>query len=374
MKNSFKSTSQPHSIIWFCSSRTPYNDNLFRNIAQDNRFNLVVVYKNLIHSDYPWKRLGDLKYKNHQMGFGGLDKTVLSLILKGNATIILGGWQPSFWFILFLLVYKKIKFFVWSDTPNPNTKRGPLKSIIRNIILRIVFKHSSLLLCTGSPCVEIFKSMGAPKDKLINFPIHVSPSSITEEDLLLRDGVIKFVCIGRLLPIKSVETALRASSLVSSSNPELKFIVSICGDGPERKNLESLVEELNIKEKVNFLGWLEAKEVQDILKKSDVLIHPAKWEPYGAVILEAMEHGLAILASSNTISALDRIDTKVEGLIHKAQNVEDLACQIEFLALDRKRLIKMQRASLIKARSHSIKNALNQLFELLESKGEINEK
>ena len=112
----------------------------------------------------------------------------------------------------------------------------------------------------------------------------------------------------------------------------------------------------------------------DILKKSDVLIHPAKWEPYGAVILEAMEHGLAILASSNTISALDRIDTKVEGLIHKAQNVEDLACQIEFLALDRKRLIKMQRASLIKARSHSIKNALNQLFELLESKGEINEK
>ena len=87
-----------------------------------------------------------------------------------------------------------------------------------------------------------------------------------------------------------------------------------------------------------------------------------------------MEHGLAILASSNTISALDRIDTKVEGLIHKAQNVEDLACQIEFLALDRKRLIKMQRASLIKARSHSIKNALNQLFELLESKGEINEK
>ena len=67
MENSFKSNSKPRSLIWFCSSRTPYNDFLFKNIAQDDRFDLVVVYKNKIHSDYPWKKLGDLKYKNHQM-------------------------------------------------------------------------------------------------------------------------------------------------------------------------------------------------------------------------------------------------------------------------------------------------------------------
>lgn len=374
MKNSFKSTLKPHSLIWFCSSRTPYNDYLFRNIAQDDRFDLVVVYKNKIHSDYPWKKLGDLGYKNHQMEFGGFDKAVMSLIFRRNSTIILGGWQPSFWLILFLLIFNKAKFFVWSDTPNLNAKRGLFKSIIRNTILRFVFKHSYLLLCTGSPCVEIFKSMGAPKNKLVNFPIHVMPSNISEDDLFLKDGVIKFVVIGRLIPIKSVETALHALAIVNSSNPKLKFFTSICGDGPDRKHLEGLAEKLNLKEKVNFLGWLEANEVQNTLQDSDVLLHPAKWEPYGAVILEAMENGLAILASSNTIGALDRIEPNVEGLIHEAQNIEDLASHIELLALDRKRLHKMQKASLKKARSNNIKKTLNQLSKLMEFNGAINEK
>lgn len=374
MENSFKSNSKPRSLIWFCSSRTPYNDFLFKNIAQDDRFDLVVVYKNKIHSDYPWKKLGDLKYKNHQMKFGGFDKTIISLIFRRNSTIILGGWHPSFWFILLLCVFNNIKFFVWSDTPNPNTKRGLFKSILRNIILRIVYKYSSLLLCTGAPCVEIFKSMGAPKNKLVNFPIHVAHSRTTEDDLLNRKGITKFIIIGRLIPIKSVETVLYASSLIRSSNPELDFHISICGDGPDRKYLENLTETLNLKEKVNFLGWLEAKEVQNTLQHSDVLVHPAKWEPYGAVILEAMEHGLAILASSNTIGALDRIEPKLEGLIHKAQNIEDLASHMEFLAFDRGRLLKMQKSSLMKARSNNIKKALNQLIKLLETKGAINEK
>ena len=62
----------------------------------------------------------------------------------------------------------------------------------------------------------------------------------------------------------------------------------IAGEGPNRKDLEELVEGLGLGKHVTFLGWLEPDQMEALYIATDVLVHPALWDPFPLVVLEAM--------------------------------------------------------------------------------------
>jgi glycosyltransferase involved in cell wall biosynthesis len=59
--------------------------------------------------------------------------------------------------------------------------------------------------------------------------------------------------VARLVPIKNHAVFLRAAKLVCASLPAARFL--IVGDGPERRGLEALTEQLGLKGRVIFLGF-----------------------------------------------------------------------------------------------------------------------
>lgn len=59
--------------------------------------------------------------------------------------------------------------------------------------------------------------------------------------------------VARLVPIKNHAVFLRAAKLVCGSLPAARFL--IVGDGPERRGLEALTEQLGLKGRVIFLGF-----------------------------------------------------------------------------------------------------------------------
>src|SRR6202042_3437236 len=70
----------------------------------------------------------------------------------------------------------------------------------------------------------------------------------------------------------------------------------IVGDGPERPRLQLQTEALGLSGAVTFHGWAAPEECPRLLSQCDVLLYPSVFDCGGAVVLEAMSLGLAVVA------------------------------------------------------------------------------
>ncbi len=99
--------------------------------------------------------------------------------------------------------------------------------------------------------------------------------------------------VGNLIPIKGHAMLLRAIAALAAEFPTITL--EIIGEGPERSKLKSLCEELQITERVRFLGRRSRQEVADAMQRCTVFVLPSRYEGLGCVYLEAMSVGKPII-------------------------------------------------------------------------------
>ena len=99
--------------------------------------------------------------------------------------------------------------------------------------------------------------------------------------------------MGNLIPIKGHAVLLRAIAALAAEFPAITL--EIIGEGPERSKLKSLCEELQITERVRFLGRRSRQEVADAMQRCTVFVLPSRYEGLGCVYLEAMSVGKPII-------------------------------------------------------------------------------
>jgi glycosyltransferase involved in cell wall biosynthesis len=115
----------------------------------------------------------------------------------------------------------------------------------------------------------------------------------------LRDATkrLSILSVGYLLQRKNVASLIHALAHVRESFPDVEL--TILGDGPERRRLETIVQELNLGRNVKFLGFVEHRHVPPHFARADIFVHLAHIESFGQVYLEAMASGTPILTSHN---------------------------------------------------------------------------
>ena len=94
--------------------------------------------------------------------------------------------------------------------------------------------------------------------------------------------------------VKDYPTFLRAAQLVKHSVPRTAFLVA--GEGPLRPSIESLAEELGLRESVFFLGRCE--EISHLLNASDICVLTSRAEGFSNSIIEYMAAGRAVVATN----------------------------------------------------------------------------
>jgi glycosyltransferase involved in cell wall biosynthesis len=100
--------------------------------------------------------------------------------------------------------------------------------------------------------------------------------------------------IGRLSPEKGVDLALRVHCIVARRFPNAQLLV--VGEGPERGELQNHAERLGVGPSVLWLGYQE--ELADVYRRLAVLLIPSRSEGLPNVALEAMGHGVPVIATS----------------------------------------------------------------------------
>lgn len=142
-------------------------------------------------------------------------------------------------------------------------------------------------------------------------------------------GAVLFITVARLAPIKNQALMLRAFQTVSKSLSEVRLW--IVGDGPERSNLDKLVDELGIGHAVTFHGYRE--DVARLLEQADMFLLSSTYEGISISILEAMRAGLPVIAS-NVGGIPETIEHGVSGWLFEAANPQAMASAMEKLARD----------------------------------------
>lgn len=102
--------------------------------------------------------------------------------------------------------------------------------------------------------------------------------------------------LGRLKNHKNVDVLLHAIALLKQEGSRLT--ATIIGDGPERPALETLAQQLDIQQQIQFLGQVDADETAyAYIKSSRLFIHPSTKEGGGSITtLEANACGLPVIA------------------------------------------------------------------------------
>jgi glycosyltransferase involved in cell wall biosynthesis len=177
--------------------------------------------------------------------------------------------------------------------------------------------------------------------------------------------------VGRLTPVKGLDTLLRAfahsgdqairRSGVQGDRPEhlnartpdrLNALPSLLlvGEGEQRGELEALAAALGVGDRVRFAGSRPWEELPSLYAVADLFVLPSTFEPWGAVVAEALACGLPVVVSDRVGCAPDLVRPGENGWVVPAGDVGALAAVLGEALADPARLAVMGAASARMAR------------------------
>lgn len=106
-------------------------------------------------------------------------------------------------------------------------------------------------------------------------------------------GTPVFGTIARYSDVKGIDVLLRAVPEVLAVFPNAQVIIA--GDGPEKRRLAALAEQLGIKRAVNFMPVV--RHTAELLPVFDVCVVPSRQEGLGLSAIEAQAAGVPVVAS-----------------------------------------------------------------------------
>ena len=155
---------------------------------------------------------------------------------------------------------------------------------------------------------------------LIPHAIQERPSEETPREAPFEDDGLRIGFLGRNIPKKGIHLIVSAIG----RNPDRKWELSIAGPsgpGEYRQEIEDLVQELRIEDRVTWVGFLPRRE--DLLASCDVLAMPSAYEGFGMVAGEALCRGVPVIVPR--LSGVAEIVSEFDaGIVMEESSVEEV--------------------------------------------------
>ncbi len=125
-------------------------------------------------------------------------------------------------------------------------------------------------------------------EKVFKLPAFIKTSE--RKSKFMPDGILRILFLGQLIRGKGADLMLETLAEL-----DIQFDCTIAGDGNDRTMLENMVDKLNLRDKVHFAGFVS--DTEKLWENCDIFFFPIRWqEPFGLVGLEAMAHGVPVVA------------------------------------------------------------------------------
>ena len=234
-----------------------------------------------------------------------------------------------------------------------------------NYLCKLILPKEKNLIAVSINVAEKWKKLGVYGE------IKISTNAIDTETFYLNKDVernIDLLFVGRLIPIKGVQYIIKALKLLKEKyllTPKLVII----GDGPYRKELEKLVEKLNLSNQVEFKGLVSQQVLIHSYQTAKIAILPSyDKEGIMSTLLEAAGCGTPAITTRGT-SMEEFAKNDENALLVNSCDAEDLCKKIYLLIMNKNLYEKISKNALNEVKSKY--SWINKAKELIHLYGEV---
>ena len=168
---------------------------------------------------------------------------------------------------------------------------------ISDSVLKFFVRNSDLAVCASDFIRRDVLSRGLSADRLRVVPNGIDVTSGPELAKLRaapgRHPRPYVAFAGRLERTKGLDVLVDAAREIKA---KADFV--IFGRGPELEALESEARDFGVRDRFHFQGYVSVGELRQAVAQADLFVYPASFEPFGIAVLEAMDHGCPVIATS----------------------------------------------------------------------------
>lgn len=156
--------------------------------------------------------------------------------------------------------------------------------------------------------------------------------------------------VSRLELIKGMDLVVPAFAEVLKRFPAVRLLV--VGDGSLRATMEQQAAELGCADRITWVGRQPQEELNKWYGQMDIVLMPSRSEGFGLTAIEAMANG-CVMVASNVGGLPEVVRDGVCALLHRTEDVQDMADKVSVLLGDNELYIRLRTQALCEVKKYS---------------------
>ena len=237
-----------------------------------------------------------------------------------------------------------------------------IKSTLQKNIYKYIFSNSVVLHLSKGLCNSEFKNIKLKNTRF--YPVANGIPIVSIERNRSDNAIIEFLFLSNIQESKGIFLLLEVFNEVFYlySQARLNIVGNFRDSNTERK-FRGFVEKNNIEDRIKLWGHRFDREKHQIIANCDILVHPSFNDTFPLVILEAMQHGLAIIGSDQ--GAIPEIIKPEFGFVFPTGNKKILFELIKYLILHKEKRDSMRaNAKKIFLNNYTLDHFENRMIEI----------
>jgi len=224
--------------------------------------------------------------------------SLLLLVWRLRPTVVLSGMAHLNFLVLLLRVFfpPRTRVLVRQNGTVSAALAADSHPHLRRALYRLLYPHASRILCQSEAMAEdLARELRVDRSRLRVLPNPIEIDAVRAAEPLSiawREAGPHLLAIGRLAPEKGFDLLLTALVTLRGRFPHME--VAIAGMGGEETRLRALAEELNLQDRVHFLGAVP--EPARLFSSPDLFVLSSRHEGMPNALLEAAAAGLPLVA------------------------------------------------------------------------------
>ncbi|MBW4550849.1 MAG: glycosyltransferase [Aphanocapsa sp. GSE-SYN-MK-11-07L] len=223
---------------------------------------------------------------------------------------------------------KIVTFFHGADISREIQKYGP------NLYNKL-FAQGDLIIAVSDLIHQTLLKLGSNPNRTIVHRMGIDINQLSPELKKLRsENKARILSVARLEEKKGIEYGILAVAKLLDLGYDIEYLIA--GEGTLRENLQNLIDDLAINEKVKLLGWKTREDITALRYNTDIFLSPSVTSADGdkegipVAIMEAMAIGLPILSTVHS-GIPELVKNGESGFLVPEKNVEALAERLQYL-------------------------------------------
>ena len=271
---------------------------------------------------------------------------VLSFLTLTNVMTLMATWRLPIRVII-------------SERNDPRLQRQPVEV---GLLRKWSYRRASLVTANSQGALSGMSAY-VPAERLAYLP---NPVMVSRSNPTAAFQAPTFVSVTRLVPQKGVDVLLHASARALSDLADWRL--AILGDGPLKWELFRLAQQLNLADRIDWLGHVD--DPIPYLKAAKFFVLTSRFEGSPNALLEAMSCGLPAIVTDASPGPVEIIGQGEAGIIVPTNDVEATARAIARLATDETLRQWLGGAAMTRADQHRPEVALAAWLELMQTTDE----